>query len=142
MRLWSIHPKYLDSAGLVACWREALLAQKVLLDATKGYKFHPQLIRFRNTVDPMLMIGCYLDELWKEASRRGYHFDRSKIKHTGCYRRLPVTAGQIEFEWRHLLAKLQSRALTVYEANSQVAHPDPHPLFKVVPGDIEQWEKT
>ena len=43
MRLWSIHPRYLDSMGLVALWREALLAQAVLRGETKGYKFHPQL---------------------------------------------------------------------------------------------------
>ncbi|HEU5178767.1 MAG TPA: pyrimidine dimer DNA glycosylase/endonuclease V, partial [Burkholderiales bacterium] len=30
MRLWSLHPKYLDARGLVALWREALLAQAVL----------------------------------------------------------------------------------------------------------------
>jgi len=30
MRLWTIHPKYLDRQGLLALWREALLAQKVL----------------------------------------------------------------------------------------------------------------
>ena len=49
MRLWSLHPKYLDIKGLVACWREGLLARKVLLDQTKGYKNHPQLIRFNRS---------------------------------------------------------------------------------------------
>ena len=46
MRLWSVHPRYLDTAGLTACWREALLAQKVLTGATRGYRRHPQLERF------------------------------------------------------------------------------------------------
>ena len=41
MKLWSIHPKYLDAKGLVALWREALLAQKVLDGKTEGYKNHP-----------------------------------------------------------------------------------------------------
>ena len=43
MRLWSLHPKYLDKLGLLGLWRESLLAQKVLLGKTKGYKNHPQL---------------------------------------------------------------------------------------------------
>jgi hypothetical protein len=30
MRLWSLHPEYLDANGLVALWREALLAQAFL----------------------------------------------------------------------------------------------------------------
>lgn len=30
MRLWSLHPSYLDAVGLVALWREGLLARKVL----------------------------------------------------------------------------------------------------------------
>ena len=36
MRLWSLHPRYLDAKGLVALWREGLLAQAVLKGQTKG----------------------------------------------------------------------------------------------------------
>lgn len=43
MRLWSLHPQYLDAKGLVALWREGLLAQAVLAGQTRGYKRHPQL---------------------------------------------------------------------------------------------------
>lgn len=46
VRLWSLHPRYLDTAGLTAGWREALLAQKVLTGVTRGYRHHPQLERF------------------------------------------------------------------------------------------------
>ena len=49
MRLWSVHPKYLDSKGLVALWREALLAKQVLEGGTKGYRNHPQLDRFKKS---------------------------------------------------------------------------------------------
>jgi hypothetical protein len=38
---------YLDGRGLVALWREALLAQAVLRGRTRGYR-HPQLARFRS----------------------------------------------------------------------------------------------
>jgi len=60
VRLWSISPGYLDARGLVALWREALLAQKVLMGLTRGYTRHPQLERFRRTSDPVLYIGTYL----------------------------------------------------------------------------------
>src|SRR5665213_874155 len=53
MRLWTLHPRYLDAQGLVAAWREALLAQKVLEGATRGYTRHPQLIRFQSHPKPL-----------------------------------------------------------------------------------------
>jgi hypothetical protein len=49
MRIWSLHPKYLDAKGLVALWRESLLAKQALESKTKGYKNHPQLNRFKNS---------------------------------------------------------------------------------------------
>lgn len=153
MRLWSIHPECLDPAGLVALWREALLAQKVLLGQTKGYKAHPQLQRFRASADPVLMIGCYLDEVAKEASRRHYRFDESKIVNRtmkgGSCPKLPVQQGQIAYEWAHLLTKLQRRSPQLYEtykkaheqAHKTAGDPKPHPLFAIVAGGVEDWER-
>jgi len=69
MRLWSIHPKYLDVQGLLGLWREGLLAQKVLLGETKGYRNHPQLIRFKRTPDPVLYLGTYLYYVYQEGVR-------------------------------------------------------------------------
>ena len=37
IRIWTLHPKYLDAKGLVAVWREALLAKHVLENKAKGY---------------------------------------------------------------------------------------------------------
>jgi hypothetical protein len=50
MRLWSLHPQYLDPAGLVAVWREGLLARAVFAGQTTGYKHHPQLAHLTNKV--------------------------------------------------------------------------------------------
>ena len=79
MRLWSLHPKYLDPQGLVALWREALLAQAVLRGKTKGYRHHPQLERFTSHRSPRLAINAYLGSIYEEAASRGYAFDRRKI---------------------------------------------------------------
>ena len=68
MRIWSVHPRYLDRQGLLACWRESLLAQAVLADATKGYQHHPQLERFREQPDPLVAIGAYLAGLHASGS--------------------------------------------------------------------------
>src|SRR3954452_4986571 len=133
MRLWSVNPEYLDPVGLVALWREGLLAQKVLQGQTKGYKSHPQLARFRASPDPVLAIGCYLAEVVREASRRGYRFDGSKIAKSGIIPRMTVQSGQIEYEWEHLLSKLQVRAPHAYEMHKALANPRPHPMFCVVP---------
>src|SRR5271163_3199096 len=103
MRLWSLHPSVLDRQGLVALWREGLLAQKVLLGQTKGYRFHPQLDRFRASANPVAAIAAYLWEVRHEAEARGYNFDASKITMRKRAVSIPVTRGQLDFERKHLL---------------------------------------
>src|SRR5690349_16243459 len=98
MRLWSLHPNLLDRAGLVALWREGLLAQKVLLGKTKGYRFHPQLARFRATKDPVRAIAVYLWAVQREATKRGYEFNAAKIVAKKRPISLTVTSGQLAFE--------------------------------------------
>lgn len=141
MRLWSLHPKYLDPKGLIALWREALLAQAVLRDETKGYRNHPQLLRFRSQKSPRACIAEYLHAVYLESLARGYRFDESKIVHRGTSARISVTREQLDFEWRHLLAKLEARAPVWREECLQADTPSPHPLFRVVPGVIEEWER-
>ncbi len=140
MRLWTLHPKYLDARGLVAAWREALLAQAVLAGATRGYTAHPQLLRFRRAAAPMAAIAAYLDELHKEATCRGYAFDRRKIRRAAKARRIRATRGQLRYEWRHLQAKLQKRDPAWLARLGRVVRPGAHPLFRIVPGTVEAWE--
>jgi len=140
MRLWSIHPKYLDAKGLVALWREALLAQNVLLGRTKGYRNHPQLMRFRSSGDPEAAIACYLRAVADEADRRGYRFDRNKIVGNGACSTIPVNEGQIAYEFRHLLNKLKVRDPKRYELLESLKEIALHPLFERVAGDVEAWE--
>jgi hypothetical protein len=142
VRLWSIHPKHLDRQGLLALWREGLLAQKVLLGETRGYKSHPQLRRFSAATNPLFAIGCYLAAVVDEADRRGYSFDRSKILKSGDPPKIGVGEGQVEYEWKHLLNKLKTRTPEVYEINRCQPGPEIHPLFRIVPGGIENWEKV
>jgi hypothetical protein len=141
MRLWSIDPAYLDSKGLVALWREGLLAQNVLHDLTKGYKNHPQLIRFKNTINPQVNIADYLHSVVDEADKRGYNFNRDKILNTaGECSRIEVTSGQIEYEFNHLLNKLKTRDPDRYEELKSTKDIRLHPMFMKVDGDIEEWE--
>lgn len=142
MRLWSIHPKYLDAKGLVALWREGLLAQKVLQGETQGYRNHPQLRRFRETGDPIGSIGRYLLHVHKESLRRGYTFDVTKISNPRARTRIEVTSGQVTFERQHLLAKLQSRDPLFYNKIGAIDELDVHPSFLIVTGGIADWEIT
>jgi hypothetical protein len=142
MRLWSLHPKYLDPQGLVALWREALLALKVLEGRTVGYRHHPQLQRFRAAPDPLAAICAYLRAVHAEAEGRGYRFDPSKIPEVSDCEELPVTDGQLRWEWQHLLAKLARRDPARCSAHGGISQPEPHPLFRVVPGGVEGWERT
>lgn len=141
MRLWSLHPRYLDPQGLVALWREGLLAQAVLRGATRGYRHHPQLERFRASGAPVSAVARYLRVVQEEATRRGYAFDRSRLAAVRTPVRLRVTQGQLEYEWRHLLAKLRRRNPALYRTWRTLEVPEPHPLFTVVPGAVEAWER-
>lgn len=140
MRIWSLHPQHLDAKGLVALWRETLLALHVLEGRTKGYTRHPQLTRFRNVEQPVQAINYYLHIIAEEASRRGYNFDKSKVSWNGTPLLMPVTSGQITFEKEHLLRKLEIR--DPKKAVELVAFQSPllHPLFFETEGDIEPWE--
>lgn len=142
MRLWTLHPKYLDIRGLVALWREALLAQAVLGGQTCGYTRHPQLIRFRNSLSPIEAIASYLQAVHAEATRRCYCFDVTKIAAVGCAEPIAVTRGQLDYEWAHLKAKLRVRAPSWLARLEPISHPETHPLFHIVPGPVAEWEIT
>lgn len=142
MRLWSLHPKYLDAKGLVALWREGLLAYAVLGGRTRGYTHHPQLERFKRHPKPLGAIKAYLHAVCDEADRRGYRFDRSKLGKRVKISRSRVTAGQLKYEVAHLKKKLRRRDPVAYERICRLGLPEPHPFFRVLRGRIESWEKT
>jgi hypothetical protein len=142
MRLWTLHPRYLDPQGLVALWREALLAQAVLRGRTRGYRRHPQIERFRAHPTPRSAINAYLAEVHAEATRRGYAFDRSKIGPVRTVARIPVTTGQVMHEWQHLMRKLAHRSPALRQRWRSITVPDCHPSFRRVPGPIESWERV
>lgn len=143
MRIWSIHPSQLDRVALVACWRETLLAQKVLAGETRGYTKHPQLTRFREQPDPLAAVGSYLAGIADEADRRGYRFDRTKITRelTTPLPALAVSDGQLAFEWMHLLAKSAARSPD-WHATIVDQAPAAHPLFRIIPGPKADWERA
>jgi hypothetical protein len=140
MRIWSIHPKYLDSKGLVALWREGLLAKHVLENKTKGYRNHPQLLRFKNTTKPLDSINYYLSIVCDEAKKRNYNFDSTKIDTKVISEKITVTHLQVEYEKNHLLKKLETRDFSKYSEINKFDTLEPHPLFYVIDGEIESWE--
>ena len=174
MRIWSLHPCLLDRRALVACWRETLLAQKVLRGLTRGYTNHPQLIRFRAHPQPLEAVAAYLSGLADEADARGYSFNRALIgageDSTGknssgkndtdkngadkaedpyaSVAPIPVHLGQLEYELAFLQHKVAGRdpewehRLSERLAARGTLAACAHPLFEVVPGAIEPWEKT
>lgn len=141
MRLWTLHPRLLDTKGLVALWREALLAQKVLRGATRGYRHHPQLRRFATQPDPPAAIAAYLAAVHAEAVRRGYRFDARKIGRRRLRGRLTETRGQLLYEWAHLKRKLRQRHPARFRRTLKTGGPAAHPLFRLVPGGVREWEK-
>lgn len=142
MRLWTLHPKYLDPQGLVALWREALLARAVLRNETRGYRHHPQLQRFRAHPTPRSAINAYLRAVLLEAERRGYSFDKTKVGPIRAPITLTATVGQLQYEWRHLLGKLERRSPRLHRQWIGARSLQPHPIFRVTAGEVEAWERT
>lgn len=140
MRLWSIHPQHLDRIGLVALWREGLLAQAVLMGKTRGYRHHPQLDRFREHRDPVAFIASYLSVVAEEARERGYSFDASKIERVRTRRRGVVSRGQLDYESAHLRKKLRDRDPALYRASRRIDFA-PHPCFDLCDGPVAPWER-
>ena len=141
MRLWTVHPKFLDAKGLVALWREGLLAKAVLEGKTVGYRSHPQLIRFREHAEPLEALCEYLRSVFIESQHRGYHFDLTKLPSQPCaVDPIEETQGQLAYEWNHLLKKLQVRDLDRFQQLYRLKYPEPHPFFTMLPGGIRSWE--
>jgi hypothetical protein len=141
MRLWTLHPSYLDRQGLVALWREALLARAVLRGETRGYRNHPQLQRFRAHAAPLSAIEAYLCAVYAESLARGYVFDRSKIEPVCAVTPIPASNGQLAHEWAHLMAKLQQRSPQLHQQWQACKQPACHPLFRLQPGPVAEWER-
>jgi hypothetical protein len=139
MRLWTLHPKHLDAIGLVSVWRKALLARQVLRGKTKAYRNHPQLERFQAHPHPLSAINAYLRAVHAEATARGYSFDKRKLGPVRSTKRIPATKGQLAYEWKHLRKKLQERCP---DRVPRAPRPTAHPLFRIVPGRVETWERT
>ena len=142
MRLWSLHPKYLDPQGLVALWRESLLAKAVLRGETRGYTNHPQLDRFKAHPQPRFAINAYLAAIYTEATERGYKFNSSKIGPVRSVQSIAVNDEQLLLEWHHLQKKLANRNPAVLAQWSDLSLPDCHPLFRIQPGPVASWERT
>ncbi len=140
MRIWSLHPQYLDAKGLVALWRETLLAKHVLENKTKGYKNHPQLTRFKRLKNPVGAINQYLFFVLEEARKRDYNFDASKIASKFKRSKLTVTKGQMKYEGQHLLNKLKTRDPERFSQMKSIGSFKQHPMFRIKAGTIESWE--
>lgn len=141
MRLWTLHPKYLDRQGLTAVWREGLLAQAVLAGKTRGYKNHPQLDRFKAKWNALSFMAAYLAGIAAEAEARGYSFDARKIGRARSRSKIKVTTGQVEYECAHLLGKLRRRDPKRAKSFSAQKKITLHPLFVRTPGPVEPWER-
>ena len=108
---------------------------------TRGYTKHPQLIRFKAAQNPQHAISNYLKAVHQEATARGYSFDVAKISQAKEHGKIAVTDGQVLYEFAHLLGKLEKRDRELFARLRTIKEPVAHPLFIMVPGTVETWEK-
>lgn len=117
------------------------MARKVLLGKTKGYRFHPQLQRFKESSEPLLHIDHYLSHVYQEALKRGYRFDAGKIVFSPLKKKLVVSRGQLEYEFQHLMNKLKIRDRDKFLELKKINKLSASPFFRVVKGKLADWEK-
>ena len=131
-------PRYPGPACFVA---RGLTSPRGTTPQTRGYRHHPQLQRFQAHASPRFAINAYLAAIHSEATARGYAFDKRKIGPVRSVDSISATTGQIAYEWQHLMAKLAVRNQALRRHWRKVRKPLCHPLFKPVPGAVEQWER-
>jgi hypothetical protein len=157
VRLWSIHPEYLDRMGLLGLWREALLAQQVLHGETENYKNHSHMQRFYALPkeDAMQYMSDYLFFVWQEGKLRGYKLNVNHIKDprnggslSGSPRKLfTVSSGQLALEYQILCMRTRNRdhkhflGLEDKYPSHRMWVPKPNPVFTLIHGRKEEWEK-
>lgn len=154
MRLWSVSPKYLDKSRLIACWREALCGQRVLLGyckilpEVKGYKNHSAWVRFKNYNHPILAISYYLNTIYDESRIRNYNFNKDLIYKSNydSFIKIPVTSKQVLYESNLLLKKLQLKKENDIKINLLIEDLKSNKIelnntFYQIDGKIEKWEK-
>lgn len=106
MRVWTIHPKYLNRKELSACWHDGLRALKVLSEPEKYQRFYEGLSVFRVQSEPVYALAKYLQAIGKEGVKRGLQMDLSLLPEVPKDFRLkiPVSEERIASE-RKLLTK-------------------------------------
>ena len=145
MRIWSLHPQYLDQKGLGGQWEEGIIAQNTLFFQEGKYLNYPVLHRVKAHQEPVAWIGMYLNEILKEANvNRGYNYNDQLIKQLKPTLPMPVTRGQLYYEWTLLQGRLQKRDPVKMSLNDgvDINNIKANPMFYVIDGDIEDWERV
>lgn len=143
--MWSFHPKYLDNVGLSRAINEAVAGYKALIKTGKGYpptwEKHSQLTRFRNEPTELEWFVVYLVQEW--SNRKLAEVKQEPLSNLMRFvYTVPVNKGQLQYEWKHYLNKLKIRNEELYHELKGIITPEPHPLFKTVKGDVEEWERV
>lgn len=155
MRLWTIHPKYLDGKRLTSQWKEGIQMMHIWKEIGEnpepakrlGYVSHPQVRRLSNLLVAdsgliSLLLHQHLTAVHEESVQRSYSFNKKLIDDLApdCKNapKVYVTMGQVAYEFALMATKNN-------EWSQKVAI-DPYmlcnPIFQVVSGSIESWEKT
>ena len=87
-------------------------------------------------------MAAYLKAVHAEAVERSFNFNAAKIGRQKLRGEIKETRGQLLYEWRHLKRKLKTREPKRLRELVAVKIPAPHPLFKIIPGRVCEWEKV
>ena len=141
MRLWSLHPRYLDPQGWSRCG-ETLLARKVLRGETRGYRHHPQLQRFREARDPQSAIDAYLPRSTPRRRRAATRSTRTSSMPTRARKDPGRARATRRARMGHLIAQARVAQPGAHVRWRELQRPRTHPSFRVVAGGVADWERA
>lgn len=86
-------------------------------------------------------------KIYEEARKRSYCYNKSKIvKAAEKVEPIKITKGQILYEFHILKERVKGRDPKKYkevlELERKGRRPKSHPLFVVIEGEVEPWEKS
>ena len=138
MKLWTFHPRYLDTCGLTGLWREAIMAQNILIKLMQGklvgYTNHPELNKIRNIGESIFWEGAirvYLDEIYKESVLRKHSFNQYKIRASRGFLlnvEIWLSEEQLRQEEETIKERMAVRSPGRYQEVKDLQF-EPHPLF-------------
>lgn len=137
-----VHPKYLDTIELIHSWRSGLMAQKHCRESevlNLALRENKQFEKFYDVDDDKRLksVGYYLLELWNEAGRREYKYNKELIDDYNFTGKILVNYSEIRDDFIDLLDRYRARSKNFFYFIKSELEVEVHPIFYLKKDNVE-----